>query len=272
MLTVAEITITSLSHVVQVTNIGTNIDLLRLMWSMMNGSFLKSRGSIHGALLESGFSDEEIQAIWSGFRYGSWEIEDLLEAWKAEVICEEEWQAKRVGRYSAIGLDITGFWRPKLSGEVNKLYNSGANRALPATVMGITTKSGEIKGKRVPLLDSIIRCEVGTSEVKFRVQLLEAAGKSLGIDEVLVVDAGFKVSEIQGAKIVRFVGRSAVNCTARKNELPESKGRGRPSEYGVKVRPLPRTHNGKLIEATEAEESGEFIYNDRPVKYNHGTI
>ena len=144
MLIAAEATISKLAHVVEVTNIGTNIDLLRLMWAMMNGSFLKSRGSIHGALSESGFDDEAIGAIWSGFRYGSWAIGDLLESWAEEVRYEGAWSAKKVGRYRVKGLDITGFWRPKLSGEVNKLYNSSAKRALPATICGITTTAGAI--------------------------------------------------------------------------------------------------------------------------------
>ena len=267
MLIATEATISKLAHVVEVTNIGTNIDLLRLMWAMMNGAFLKSRGSIHGALSESGFDAEEIRAIWSGFRYGSWEIGELLESWAEEVRYEGEWSAKKVGRYRVKGLDITGFWRPKLSGEVNKLYNSSAKRALPATICGITTTSGAIGEQRVPLLDAVIRCKVGTSEVEFRAELLEKTAKSLGVDEVVAVDAGFKVSEILAAKIVRFVGRGAVNCTARKNALPESKGRGRPLEYGVKVRPLPRTHKGNLIAATAAEVSGEFTHHGRTVKH-----
>jgi hypothetical protein len=150
---------------------------------------------------------------------------------------------------------------------VNKLYNSSAKRALPATICGITTTSGEIRGKRVPLLNSVLRCEVGTSEVEFRAKLLEKTEKSLLPDEVVAVDAGFKISEILSAKIVRFVGRGAVNCTVRKNVLPESKGCGRPSEYGKKVRPLPRTHKGNLIEATAAEESGTFTYNGRTIKH-----
>jgi hypothetical protein len=37
--------------------------------------------------------------------------------------------------------------------------------------------------------------------------------------------------------------------TARRNELPDSSG-GRPPEYGVIVRPLPRSYNGHLIEHT----------------------
>ena len=41
----------------------------------------------------------------------------------------------------------------------------------------------------------------------------------------------------------------AKNFTARRNVLPDSSG-GRPPEYGVIVRPLPRSYDGHLIECT----------------------
>ncbi|MBV7338376.1 hypothetical protein KFU94_61145 [Chloroflexi bacterium TSY] len=59
MLTAPEITIAVLMNVLQVTPVGTNVNVMRLMWAMMNGSFLKSRGAIHSGLSESGFEDEE---------------------------------------------------------------------------------------------------------------------------------------------------------------------------------------------------------------------
>ncbi|MBV7329135.1 hypothetical protein KFU94_12945 [Chloroflexi bacterium TSY] len=43
---------------------GTNVNVMRLMWAMLNGSFLKSRGAIHSALKESGFEDEELRRSW----------------------------------------------------------------------------------------------------------------------------------------------------------------------------------------------------------------
>ncbi|MBV7336506.1 hypothetical protein KFU94_51405 [Chloroflexi bacterium TSY] len=54
MLTAPEITIAVLMNVLQVTPVGTNVNVMRLMWAMMNGSFLKSRGAIHSGLSESG--------------------------------------------------------------------------------------------------------------------------------------------------------------------------------------------------------------------------
>ena len=56
--------------VVQVVPIGTNIGLVRLMWDMVNGSFLASRGALHGALSASGFGQDEIRQSWAALRYG----------------------------------------------------------------------------------------------------------------------------------------------------------------------------------------------------------
>ncbi|MBV7327309.1 hypothetical protein KFU94_63635 [Chloroflexi bacterium TSY] len=82
MLTAPEITIAVLMNVLQVTPMGTNVNVMRLMWAMLNGSFLKSRGAIHSALKESGFEDEELRR---SFRYGSWDITSLLGSWQEEV-------------------------------------------------------------------------------------------------------------------------------------------------------------------------------------------
>ncbi|MEI2421488.1 hypothetical protein V6O07_14535 [Arthrospira platensis SPKY2] len=49
-------TIQLLEEIVKVLPVGTNLALLHLMWAMLNGSFLKSRGAVHGALAESGFT------------------------------------------------------------------------------------------------------------------------------------------------------------------------------------------------------------------------
>ncbi|MBV7326788.1 hypothetical protein KFU94_00720 [Chloroflexi bacterium TSY] len=98
--------------------------------------------------------------------------------------------------YRVKSIDITGFWRPKLQGKVNRLYNSTARRALPALIFGVMISSGEIGGKRVPLLKAIMRCTVGTKESEFRKKLLTETKKSLESDEVAVVDAGFTIREM----------------------------------------------------------------------------
>ncbi|MBV7327840.1 hypothetical protein KFU94_06185 [Chloroflexi bacterium TSY] len=139
-------------------------------------------------------------------------------------------------------IDITGFWRPKLQGKVNRLYNSTVRRALPALIFGVMISSGEIGGKRVPLLKAIMRCTVGTKESEFRKKLLTETKKSLESDEVAVVDAGFTIREMLESGIDRFVLREAINCTVRRNEFPKRKEKGRPPEYGDIVRPLSRSY------------------------------
>ncbi|MBV7336691.1 hypothetical protein KFU94_52365 [Chloroflexi bacterium TSY] len=94
----------------------------------------------------------------------------------------------------------------------------------------------------MPLLKAIMRCEVGTKESEFRKKLLKETKKSLESDEVAVVDAGFTIREMLESDVDRFVLREAINCTARRNELPERKEKGRPPEYGDIVRPLSRCH------------------------------
>ena len=71
-----EQTIQSLVFVVQVVPVGTNIGLVRLLWAMMNGSFLRSRGGIFPAVLMNGFTPAEIRRSWAAFAYGSWKMEE----------------------------------------------------------------------------------------------------------------------------------------------------------------------------------------------------
>jgi len=260
--------ITALDFVVQDTPIGTNISILRLLWAMVNGSFLISRGAVHGALKASDFEDDEIRRGWSALRYGSWEIERLLSAWQLQVAIDNEWSVRRYEGYKVKSLDITGFWRPKLEGEVNKLYNSAAGKALPAIIFGVMVTSGEINGKRVPLLDKIVRCEVGTSEPEFHAQLLNDAATSNHPDEITVVDAGFELSEIAESGLSQFVIRMASNCTARRNVLPDYKGIGARPKYGEIIRPLARTRLENKIEASPCEKSGDFSYQGRTIEYH----
>ncbi len=54
----------ALQIIVQSVPVGTNLALIHLMWSILNGSFLSSRGAIFPALQESGFCPEEIRRSW----------------------------------------------------------------------------------------------------------------------------------------------------------------------------------------------------------------
>lgn len=268
MLIAVETIIQAMAYVMQVVPVGTNSGLLRIMWAMSNGSFLKSRGAVHGALAESGFTAGEIRRSWAALSYGSWRIDELLTTWAQQVASANQWCERRYQGYRVRSIDFTAFWRPCLSGDVSKHYNSTAQKALPAIVFGVMSLSGAIGSKRLPLLSVIERCAATMSERDFRLQFLEKVAKSSVALEINVMDAGFTLSELLEKQVKQVVLRLAKNCTARRNHLPLTQKRGRPAEYGELIRPLARTHRGKLIAATAvADESGEFSQQGRTISY-----
>jgi len=150
MLTAVTEIITAIVFVVQVVPIGTNLGLVQLMWAMVQGSFLRSRGAIHSGLLASDFADGEIRRSWSGLRYGSWQIDEMIASWQTYVSSRQQWRVRRYGGYRVKRVDITGFWRPQLGGKVSKHYHALAQKSLPAIVFGVMISSGGIGGKRIP--------------------------------------------------------------------------------------------------------------------------
>ena len=85
-------------------------------------------------------------------------------------------------------------------------------------------------------------------------------------DEVNVLDAGFKLSEIHEAGLNGYVVRLQSNCTARRNQLPAYKGIGKYPEYGELIRPLARTYKEKEIAASQADETTNFDHEGRTIQ------
>ena len=56
------------------------------------------------------------------------------------------------------------------------------------------------------------------------------------------------------------------NCTARRNELPEYKGRGAYPKFGHIIRPLARKHKENVIPASAADETAEFSHDGRTIQ------
>lgn len=265
MLNAVELTIQAISAVVQTTPIGTNIALVRILWVMMSGAFLQSRGAFFAALSVKGFDRQEVRRSWAALRNGAWEINELLENWQVYVASENQWRVHRHEGYQAVSVDITGFWRPRLKGWLVKHFHSLAQRALPAIVFGVMVIAGEVKGKRTPLLRRIVRCEPTMDKVAFRKHLLDEAKKHVLPDQVIVIDAEFEIAELQTAKLERFVVRMASNSTARRNRLPAYKGKGCKPKYGELVRPLSRTHKGKEIAASQPDQQYHFTHEGREI-------
>lgn len=267
MSTASQRTIQVLEQIVKVLPVGTNLALLQLMWAMLNGSFLKSRGAIHTALAESGFSPGEICRSWAAIRYGVWSITELIARWRALVFSEGQWQVREYDGWRPVPFDITVFWRPKLKGWRSRFFNSIANRYLKGVGFGLVTQVGQVEGQRMPLLKRIIRVpQDDLSEAELKVYILQQAPHCLKEGEVCVHDAGVALSQVQTAGISHFVLRLPTNCTGRRNYLPPPNTQGRPREYGEKVRPLPRKRLERVIPSTPPDVTESFTYQGRTIK------
>jgi hypothetical protein len=267
MLIAIEYTIQALQAVVQGLPVGTNFALLQLMWVMLQGRLLVSRGGIFPALTAGGFSWPVARRCWAAMRYGVWESDDLIEAWRQYVEIEGKWQEHKHEGYRGVAVDLTAFWRPRLKGWLGKHFNSVAGRALPAVSFGVVVRIGQMGLQRVPLLKSLVCVDQeNPSEADLVSRLLGEVGQQLAPDEVALFDAGFKLAALQAAAIKQAVVRLAVNVTARRNYPAPYKGRGRRPVYGPIVRPLARTYKGRTIAATKPDFTDEFEYEGRTIK------
>jgi hypothetical protein len=189
MSTASRQTIQALEQVVKDLPVGTNLALLQLMWAMLNGSFLKSRGAVHGALAESGFSKQEIRRSWRALRYGVWSIKEIITHWRHLVLTAGHWQANEYEGYRPLAVDITAFWRPRLQGWVGKFFHRLANRAVKAVGFGVITQVGQVDGQRLPLLKRIIRVKDDEmSEAELRAEILSQVPYYLAEQEAFVHD------------------------------------------------------------------------------------
>lgn len=260
-------TIQTIEKIVQSLPIGTNISILYLLWAMLNGSFLQSRGAVLSALKISGFDKEQSRRISAALRSGAWTIEELVEAWQEVVLKEGRWQEKMYEGYRPMPVDWTAFWRPKLQGWPGRFFRRLVNRTAKGVGFGIVVRVGMMEGQRIPLLKKLIRIEgEEMTDAQLKRNTLTWVGKHLRPDEVAVMDAGVHISDIKAANIQRYVVRMAQNCTARRNKLVQNK-QGRPRKFGRLVRPLPRKRKGKVIPATnDHDEEVTFRWQGRTIK------
>jgi hypothetical protein len=242
----------ALAQLVAGQHIGTNQGLMLFLWMLVSGNLLESRGAIFPALQRMGLAETGSRRVWAAFAEGKWQIADLLKQWQQQVEQEGLWQEHRLGGYRVKAVDLVGFWRPKLKRcQSTPHYKAEAGKALPAIVLGVVTRVGQIGQQRVPLPTDLIRVELADpSEASLVSRLLTEVADNLAEDEVAVLDAGFALKALLAVGLDRFLVRLATNATARRNSLPDYQGRGRPPEWGEKIRPLPRRYNGQLIEAT----------------------
>ena len=185
---------------------------------------------------------------WAGFRGGVWQIVVLLRIWQSYIEGLPGWREHRFEGYRVVTADVTAFWRPTLKECPSKHYHPVANRALPAVIFGIVGIVGEIGGQRVACPQSFEQVHPkNPSEKRLWEEVLRHVERNLAVDEILAIDAGVKISNLQAAKIDRYALRLATNLTAHRNYPADHLHKGRPPVYGECIRPLKRTYKGKTI-------------------------
>lgn len=234
---------------------------------LVSGALLPERGAIFPALKSIGLSDPSVRRAWAAFRGGVWQTVVLLRLWQTYIAGLPGWQVHRYAGYRVVTADVTAFWRPALKNCPSKHYHPQANRALPAVIFGIVGAVGEIGGQRVACPRAFERVHPkDPSESRLWAEVLRHVSRSLAPDEILAVDAGVKIGDLQAAGIDPYVIRLASNFTARRNYPAPYAQRGRKPVYGQRIRPLERTYQGKTIAKSEPDRVETWVEHGRAIR------
>jgi len=217
-----------LSAILAEVPVGTNLGLFWLLWALISGRFLLSRGAVFPALADGGLSADAVRRSGAALAYGRWAIQPLVRAWHQGVQQEGRWHAHSYEGFRPVACDLVGCFRPRLSGCLGTHDQSGADKALPAIVFAVVAAVGAVGKVRLPLGRLLLRAEPSDRrEAARQRRAFTQAGTALQPDAVLVVDAGFGVAALLTEGVPRFVARVARNFTARRTVLPTYPGRGR---------------------------------------------
>ena len=127
--------------------VGTNLGLFHLMFALLSGRFLPSRGAMFPALSDMGLSPEAVRRASAALREGGFVIATLLSNWQRLVQKEGAFQAREHEGVRPVACDLTAFYRPHLQGLTSKHYHSVPGKVLPALGFGLCVRVGSA-GKR----------------------------------------------------------------------------------------------------------------------------
>ena len=244
-----------LCGVVAATPIGTNLGLVHLLWMLVSGRLLETRGAVIPGLSTLGLSEAAVRRAWAALGQGDWTSAGLLAGWRQQVEQAGQWQVHEYEGYRPVAVDVTGFWRPRLRGCATTHYDGRAGKALPAIPVGIVARVGSVGTQRLGLPLALVRADTEDPSVAAHERaLLRAAVQASAEQDVLVLDAGFEIRQLQEAGATRYVVRAAKNVTGRRADLPGYPGRGRPRTRGELIRPLARTYRDRELAATPPDQ------------------
>jgi hypothetical protein len=247
--------------------IGTNLGLFHVLWTLISGRLLQTRGALIPALATTGLAPTEVRRAWAAFADGAWSVTQLITELQRLVQREGRWQARRSGGYRVVAVDTVGFFRPRLKACATKHFLSQAGEALPAIPFGLIAGVGTVGPQTVPVVRQIVRAPTATaSEAELVSAVLTQVAQQLAPDEAAVVDRGFSPRKVQAAKVPRWVCRVPKNFTARRATPPAYGGKGRRPSRGVIVRPLARTRKTKTLAATPPDRTETFTLAGRTLR------
>jgi hypothetical protein len=239
-----------LSCVVADVPLGTNRGLFHLLWTLLRGRLLQSRGAVIPALADCGRGAAAVRRAWAALAYGRWDTAPLLAAWPRVVQNDGRWQAHRHGGYRPVACDLVGVWRPRLPGCPTKPSCAQAGQALPAIPRGIMARVGAVGAQRLALPRWGVRTDAEEGgEAAMQRRLLHQTQTLLAPDEALVTDRGVPLTQSPAAGLTRDVSRAPRHFTARRAWPPAYGGTGRRPTTGPLVRPLPRPSKGRTLAA-----------------------
>jgi hypothetical protein len=247
--------------------VGTNLGLFHLLFALLSGRFLQSRGAVFPALADMGLTDRAVRRSEAALAQGKWQIATLLAAWQILLRQEGRVQPRSYGGYRPVSCDLVGFFRPHLSENAGKHYTSQAGKALPAVVFGLSASVGSVGKSRLPVARLILRQEAADGgEPGLQRRLIERTARELAANEAIVVDAGFSLEHLLSLANNRFVVRVRTNFTARRNFLPVYKGKGARPRRGELVRPLARKYARRTLAATQEDRSLIWYHQGRRIE------
>lgn len=256
-----------LCAVVAATPIGTNLGLVHLLWMLVSGRLVESRGAVIPGLSAAGLPESAVRRAWAALGQGDWTSAGLLARWRRHVEGAGRWRVQEYEGYRPVAVDVTGFWRPRLQGCATSHYDGRAGKALPAIPVGIVARVGSVGTPRLGLPLALVRADAAEpSPAAHERALLRTAVQAMVDADTLVLDAGFEIRQLQEVGATRYVVRAAKNVTGRRADLAAYPGRGRPRTRGELIRPLARTYRGRELAATPPDHGVTWQEGDTVVR------
>ncbi|MGH2409000.1 MAG: hypothetical protein ACRDGS_01405, partial [Chloroflexota bacterium] len=188
--------------------VGTNLGLLHLLWMLVSGQLLATRGAVFPGLSGTGLSARAVRRAWAALGQGDWTSEQLLTRWQARVTQEGRGQPHCHGGYRPVAVDVTAFWRPRLQDCPTSHYHAEAGKALPAIPAGLVARVGSVGDQRLAVPLAFVRADpVDPRATTHERLLVRAAVAQCAADDVLVLDAGFGLALLQEEGATRYVVR-----------------------------------------------------------------